>query len=243
MQRRDRGRFGRLQHHRVPAGQRRGDLPRGHEEGEIPRDHLRRDPERGGLPAGEGILELVGPARVMEEMRRDQGQVEIAALADRLAAVHRLEHGEFASLLLEEPGDAEKVFATLRRSHRSPCFFKGTPRAFHRRVEVGLPRLGDEGVPFARRGIDRGEILPRLRRDELAVDEELVALFQRHRKGLRDGAYSSAAAKVRSGVDFFGCFIPSQNTPHSDTGPPPSSRSASPHRGAASSPRSGRDPA
>ncbi len=185
MQGRDRGGLGRLQHHRVPAGQRRGDFPCSHEERKIPRDHLRRDAERSGLPAGEGVFELVGPAGVMEKMRRDERQVEIAALADRLAAVNRLEYGELARLFLEKPRDAEEVFAALRRIHRTPRLFEGAARAFHRRIEVGLARLGDQGVPPARRGIDRGEEFARLRRDELAVDEELVALLERHRKGLR----------------------------------------------------------
>ena len=35
-----------------------------------------------------GVLELVGPARVVEEVRRGKRQVHVAGLLDRLAAVH-----------------------------------------------------------------------------------------------------------------------------------------------------------
>ena len=57
--------------------------------------------------------ELVGPARVVEEVGGDQRQVDVAGLADRLAVVDRLEHGQLAGPLLEQPGDAEQVLAPL----------------------------------------------------------------------------------------------------------------------------------
>ena len=48
-------------------------------------------------PAGERVLELVRPARVVPEMRRRERHVDVAALLDRLARVHRLEHRELAA--------------------------------------------------------------------------------------------------------------------------------------------------
>ena len=44
-------------------------------------------PSGRGLRPGKRVLELVGPARVVKEMRRGQGHVDIARLANRLAAV------------------------------------------------------------------------------------------------------------------------------------------------------------
>ena len=44
-------------------------------------------PSGRGDAVREGVLELVGPARVVEEVRRGQRQVDVARLLDRLAAV------------------------------------------------------------------------------------------------------------------------------------------------------------
>ena len=49
-----------------------------------------------GVRAEAGVLELVGPAGVVEEVRRDQRDVDVARLLDRLAVVERLQHGELA---------------------------------------------------------------------------------------------------------------------------------------------------
>src|SRR4029450_2145815 len=68
--RRQRRRLGRLEHDGVPARERGRDLPREHEEREVPGDDLGRDPEGPRLPSGIRVLELVRPARVVEEVRR-----------------------------------------------------------------------------------------------------------------------------------------------------------------------------
>ncbi len=57
------------------------------------------------------MLQLVGPARVVEEVLRRRGAVEVARLADRLAVVEALEHGELTGPLGEAAGDAEQVAA------------------------------------------------------------------------------------------------------------------------------------
>ena len=66
-------------------------------------------------PTGRGIatrcrvLELVGPARVVEEVRGRERDVDVARLLDRLAAVERLEHRELAAAFEQLAGDAVHV--------------------------------------------------------------------------------------------------------------------------------------
>ena len=77
-------------------------------------------------PSGRGVgpnpaySQLVGPARVVEEVRRGQRDVDVARLADRLAVVERLQHGELAGTLLDQPGDPEQVLAPLLAGHDRP---------------------------------------------------------------------------------------------------------------------------
>jgi hypothetical protein len=59
------------------------------------------------------VVELVGPARVVEEPGRHQRDVDVARLADRLAVVERLEHRQLAGALLQDAGDPEEVLAAL----------------------------------------------------------------------------------------------------------------------------------
>ena len=84
----ERGRRGGLEDTGVPRRQGRGELPRRHHQGEVPGDDLAGDAERGGTGPESGVLELVGPARVVEEMGGGERHVDVARLADRLAVVH-----------------------------------------------------------------------------------------------------------------------------------------------------------
>ena len=122
--------LGRLEHDRVAARQRRGDLPGQHQEREVPRDHLAGDAQ--GLRVGSvaGVLQLVGPAGVVEEVRRRRRDVDVARLLDRLAVVDRLEHGDLAGALLDDPRDPEEVLARARprsSSTRPGCRRGGRP--------------------------------------------------------------------------------------------------------------------
>ena len=72
-------------------------------------------PRARGLGAEPGVVELVGPAGVVEEPGRDERHVDVAALLDRLAVVEALGDGELAGALLHEPGDAEQVLAAVAR--------------------------------------------------------------------------------------------------------------------------------
>ena len=119
-QRGERGGLGGLEHDRVAAGERRRDLPRGHEQREVPRDHRADHAERLRCRAEARVLQLVGPARVVEQVRRRGRDVDVAGLADRLAVVERLQHGQLAGALGHDPRDPEQVLGALGARHRAP---------------------------------------------------------------------------------------------------------------------------
>ena len=107
-------------------------------------------------------------------MRGHLRQVEVARFLDRLTAVHRLEHGEFARFFLNDSRDAEEIFSTLAARHSAPRFFEGAPRGGHRVIDIGSIRLRDLRELLFVRGIDRGKISGAFRRDKFAADEEFV---------------------------------------------------------------------
>ena len=87
VKRRKRRHLRRLEDDRVAGGQRRRQLPRSEQQREIRRndraDHaVRPRPFR----AAHRPRQLVGPARVIEQVRRGAGDVEAAGLADRFSA-------------------------------------------------------------------------------------------------------------------------------------------------------------
>ncbi len=133
-----RRRLGRLQHAGVAAGERGRQLPGGHQQREVPGHDLGGDAERRGLAAADSIRELVGPARVVEEVRRGQRHVHVARLADRLAAVHRLDDRELTRTLLDQARDPEEVLAALEPAQRGPARL-GRPCRLDR-ARAGPPR-------------------------------------------------------------------------------------------------------
>ena len=144
-QRGQRRRLGRLEHDGVAARERRRDLPREHQQREVPRDDLAGDADRARRPVRERVLELVGPARVVEEVRGGEREVDVARLLDRLAAVQRLEHGELARALLEDARDPEQVLRALRAGQRRPAVRERRARGADGEVDVlrgapGRPR-------------------------------------------------------------------------------------------------------
>jgi hypothetical protein len=78
LERRERRCLRGLEHDCVAAGERWSDLPRRHEQGKVPGNDLARDAEGAGPPARERVVELVGPARVVEEMRGRERHVDVA---------------------------------------------------------------------------------------------------------------------------------------------------------------------
>ena len=172
-----RRRLGRLQHDRVPARERRRDLPREHEQREVPGDDLRGDTDGPRRPVRKRVLELVGPPRVVEEVRRGERQVDVARLADRLAAVERLGHGELARALLEDARDTEEVLRALRGRDLAPAVLERAERAaVTARLDVLRPGERELEQLLLRRRRDRRERLTRPRLDLLAADEQAVAL-------------------------------------------------------------------
>ena len=157
-QRRERRGLGRLQHHRVAAGERGRDLPRGHQQREVPGDDLAHHPERPRGHARDGVLQLVGPARVVEEVRRHQRQVDVARLADRLAAVDRLEHGQLARAVLHQAGQPEEVLRPRPARQVAPALLVGAPGGGDGVVDVRRAGLGHDGEVVAGGGLDRGEL-------------------------------------------------------------------------------------
>ncbi len=115
-----RRRLGRLEHDGVARGERRRDLPGKHQQREVPRDDLAGDAERPRRPVRERVLELVGPAGVVEEVRGRERQVDVARLLDRLAAVQALEHRELAAALGQDARDPEQVLRALAARQLRP---------------------------------------------------------------------------------------------------------------------------
>src|SRR5207248_5133145 len=143
-----------------------------------PRDDLPRDAD-GARPAiRKRILELVRPAGVIEEVRGCERQVDVARLLDRLAAIHRLEHGELARALLEDARDPEEVLRPLGAWQRRPSVRERRARGGDCAVDIGGARLPDDRERLLARGRDR--LVRLLRLDPFAADEQAVALPQLH---------------------------------------------------------------
>ena len=107
--------------------------------------------------ARERVLELVRPARVVPEVRRGERDVDVAALLDRLARVHRLEDGELAAPLLEDPGDPEEVLRALLARQVGPRPAPGAHGGCDGPVDVRGRRLRDPGERQLGRRIDARE--------------------------------------------------------------------------------------
>src|SRR5918996_688235 len=179
-ERRERRRLRRLEDDRVPGRERGRDLPGEHEEREVPGDDLAGDTDRTRPPVGEGVLELVRPARVVEEVRRRERQVDVARLADGLASVERLEHRELARALLEDARDAEEVLRPLACREPGPAVLERVAGGPDREIDVLSARVGDVRELLLRRRAERRLELARARLDPLAPDEEPVALVEVH---------------------------------------------------------------
>src|SRR5919106_849579 len=127
------------------------------------------------LPAArEGVVELVGPAGVVEEVGRGQGQVDVAGLLDRLAAVHRLQDRELPGPFLQHPGDPVQVLGPLGPRQPRPDLGVGAAGGLDGRVHVLLPGLGDRGQDLLGGRVDGLEVLPGRRLDPAPPDQQPV---------------------------------------------------------------------
>jgi hypothetical protein len=186
-----------LEDDRVPGGERRSDLPREHEQREVPRNDLPGHPDGPRPAVRECVLELVRPARVIEEVRRGERQVDVARLLDRLPAVQRLEHGELAGALREDARDPEQVLRALRRIEPRPVRERLARGGDGPRDVLGpcLADLGERRL-VARR--DGREVL--LRGHPLAADEEAVAVLELDDVGALGRGRVHPAARHRRAV-------------------------------------------
>ena len=133
-------------------------------------------------------------------MSGDEGKVDVAAFLDGLAAVHRLEHGQFARMLLDEPGDPIKVFATFSGRHFAPDLFLRPARGFHGAVDIGVVGLGNAREFLLVGRIDRDERFPGCRRAKFAIDEQAVFAVDLHRSRFRRGRIKQALAKSQAAL-------------------------------------------
>ena len=122
----------------------------------------------------------------MKEVLHDQRQIFVARFFDWLAAVHRLEDGEFAGALLNAARNAEKNLRAFRRLRLRPLR-KRLVRRSDRARDVFPARIRDLCDRFFSRWIDRLEVLSGLRLDERASDEEPVRGFERGSHAFRRG--------------------------------------------------------
>ena len=173
-QRRERRRLGGLEDDRVARRECRRDLPREHEQREVPGNDLAGNADRTRRPVRERVLELVGPARVVEEVRGRERKIDVARLADRLAAVQRLEDGELPRALLEDARDPVEVLRPLGRREAGPAVLERVPRRGDGQADLLGGRLPDLGEGLLARGVDRRVGLVRL--EPLAADEVAVPL-------------------------------------------------------------------
>src|SRR5206468_9861198 len=98
-QRREWRELGWLDDDRAAGRECRRDLPRQHQEREVPRNNLSDDAD--AAVTGKLRVEQLGPAGVVVEMPRDERDVDVSRLANRLPVVHALENGEETRVLLD----------------------------------------------------------------------------------------------------------------------------------------------
>ena len=187
-----RGLLGGLHDDRVAAGERRPPLPRKHEEREVPRDDLPDDADRLAQRVGQEVaahgdrlaLDLVGPAGVVAE-RVDRADHVAARVADRLAAVDRLELREFLGVLLDQVGELEHQLTAVGGVHLGPRpLLEGGAGGLDGAVHVGRRRRRHLGQHVAGRGVERLERAAAGRIDELVVDEQPGLADGRPRRAL-----------------------------------------------------------
>ena len=134
------------------------------------------DADRLRVGAETRVPELVGPARVVEEVRRDQRDVDVARLPDRLAVVDRLQHRQLPGALGDDARDAEQVFRARRRRASGPTpSRKAARRRGDGSVYIGRTGVDDLGEGLLGGRVDRLERRAVCRLDELTADEQAVA--------------------------------------------------------------------
>jgi hypothetical protein len=128
----------------------------------------------------EGVVELIRPTGVVEEVRRHLRQIEVARLLDRLAAIHRLEHGKLARLFLQNARDAKRYFPRSRPGRRLQLL-KARRAAPTARPTSAASACAISASCFSFAGFSDGKYWPLARGDEFAVNEKLIPRGDLHR--------------------------------------------------------------
>ena len=94
-----------------------------------------------------GVLQLVSPTGIVEEVRCGRRDVDVTRLLDRLAVVDRLEYGDFAGAFLDDPRDPKEKLASLGTGQSSP-FALSCSGGLDRAVNIDLGGLRDFAQHF-----------------------------------------------------------------------------------------------
>ena len=121
------------------------------------------------------MAEKLRPPGMIIEMPRDQRNINIAALTDGLAIIHRLENREQPRMFLYQPRNRVQVTRTRMRSERLPSW-RCRPRCLDSSVNVSRRALRYRGQFFSIRGIDGVEVFARGWSLPVASDEMLEAV-------------------------------------------------------------------
>ena len=137
----------RLQHHRAAGGERRSDLPGEHQQRKVPRDDLAGHADRPGF--GKLPVQRLRPAGMVQEMADGKRHVDVAAFADRLAVVERLQDREQPLMPLHGAADRIEDPGTLVAGPRAPSRQR-LRRRLDRRIDIGVPGFRHAWPAFRR---------------------------------------------------------------------------------------------
>ena len=182
---RPRRRAGRLEHHRVPGGERRRQLPRRHQQREVERDDLADHSERLLEVVGDRVLVQLGDRPLLApdhrgevaEVIRRQRDVGGERLAHRLAVLPALGDGEQLEVVLDRVRHLVQHARALGRRGLAPGVLGRVGRV-ERELDVRRGRARHRREPLAGGGRHVLAVLAVQRRDPLAADEVLVAFLQ-----------------------------------------------------------------
>src|SRR5579871_3070797 len=108
----------------------------------------------------------------MVEMARDEWDVDVAALANWLAVIHRLKHREQAGMLLDQARESIKIASASMRSQSAPLR-RSSSSGLHCGIDVSGAALSDAREFLAGRRIQSVEIFFPRRRLPRSADEQL----------------------------------------------------------------------
>src|SRR2546426_1816202 len=107
-----------FQHDGIACRERGSNLPCQHQQREIPRNDLTYNAARG--VSRKFLLEQLGPARMMIKMPNYKRDIDVAALANRLAVVQCFENREPARVFLHLPRQSMEIASTRMRTEGLP---------------------------------------------------------------------------------------------------------------------------